>query len=78
LPAHLKELVTEKLTLFINSITDERFLTDPMGKQRWEGLIKYLNQEDWSSKLPALREYIEVCDRTRGLNFKETFPELTL
>jgi MoaA/NifB/PqqE/SkfB family radical SAM enzyme len=78
LPAHLKELVTEKLTLFINNITDERFLTDPMGKQRWEGLIKYLNQEDWSSKLPALREYIEVCDRTRGLNFKETFPELTL
>jgi MoaA/NifB/PqqE/SkfB family radical SAM enzyme len=78
LPKHLKDLVTEKLTLFINNITDERFLNDPMGKQRWQGLVKYLNQEDWSNKIPTLLDYLNVCDDTRGLNFKETFPELTL
>ena len=78
LPKHLKDSVTEKLTLFINNITDERFLEDPMGKQRWQGLVKYLNQEDWSNKIPTLLDYLNVCDDTRGLNFKETFPELTL
>ncbi len=78
LPKHLKDLVTNKLTSFINNNTDKRFLTDPMGKQRWEGFIKYLNYEDWSNKMPALLEYLEVCDNTRGLNFRETFPELTL
>ena len=78
LPKHLKELVTEKLTSFINNITDERFLEDPMGKQRWQGLVKYLNQEDWSNKIPTLLDYLNVCDDTRNLNFKETFPELTL
>ena len=78
LPEHLKNLVTEKLTLFINNISDERFINDPMGKQRWQGLVKYLNQEDWSNKIPTLLDYLNVCDDTRGLNFKETFPELTL
>ena len=59
-------------------ISDERFINDPMGKQRWQGLVKYLNQEDWSNKIPTLLDYLNVCDDTRGLNFKETFPELTL
>jgi hypothetical protein len=47
-----------------------------MGKQRWEGIIKYMYSEDWSSKLPALIEYLDSCDKTRGTNWRETFPEL--
>ena len=32
--------------------------------------------EDWSHKLPMMIEYLETCDKTRGLNFREVFPEL--
>lgn len=78
LPKSIKDKVTNTLVEFISSITDERFLTDPMGKQRWEGLINYMNQEDWSNKLPALIEYLNICDETRNLNYKQTFPELIL
>lgn len=78
LPQHLKEQVTTKLTNFVDSITDEAFLSDPMGKQRYLGLISYMNQEDWSSKIPTLLDYLNVCDDTRNLNYKDYFPELTL
>jgi hypothetical protein len=78
LPKSIKDKVTNTLVEFISSVTDEKFLTDPMGKQRWEGLINYMNQEDWSNKLPALLEYLNICDETRNLNYKQTFPELTL
>ena len=78
LPKSIKDKVTNTLVEFISSVTDERFLIDPMGKQRWEGLINYMNQEDWSNKLPALLEYLNICDETRNLNYKQTFPELTL
>lgn len=76
LPKTLKDQVTTKLTEFINTLTDDRFLEDPMGKQRWEGLINYMNQEDWSAKTPALLEYLSICDSTRNLNYKDFFPEL--
>jgi hypothetical protein len=48
-----------------------------MGKQRWLGLIKYMNQEDWSSKLPMLKDYLDVCDSTRKTNYKTIFPKLS-
>ena len=33
-------------------------------------------QEDWSNKVPALVEYLEITDKQRGLDFRKTFPEL--
>lgn len=77
LPKSIKDQVTVKLSEFVNSIQDERFLSDPMGKQRWLGLINYMNQEDWTNKIPALLEYLSMCDNTRNLNYKQVFPELT-
>jgi hypothetical protein len=33
-------------------------------------------QEDWSTKLPALREYLTVTDERRGTDYTKTFKEL--
>ena len=77
LPMTLKNLAAEKIARFIKSQSKNmHFQNDPFGKQRWDGLIKYMMAEDWSHKLPAMIEYLETCDRNRGTDFKSVFPDL--
>ena len=76
LPADIKELVSTRINSLIEKYSSPLFDTDPYGRQRWAGLVKYMNDEDWSVKLPAMIEYLEVTDRTRGTDFRSTFPEL--
>ena len=33
-----------------------------------------MEQEDWSHKLPACKEYLAVTDERRGTSFENTFP----
>ena len=33
-------------------------------------------EDDWSQKLPSLREYLDISDKRRGTNYKETFKEI--
>lgn len=77
LPLNIKKLVTEKISTFIESQTSIDFINDTYGKQRWEGLLKYMNSEDWSHKLFSTREYLAITDATRCTNFREVFPELS-
>jgi hypothetical protein len=51
-------------------------MTNPYGFQRWQGLIQYMNSEDWTNKIPMLQDYISVMDQQRGTDFKSVFPEL--
>lgn len=77
LPIEIKNKVRRQIEDFLlENIKDNYFNDHPMGRQRWEGIIKYMYSEDWSSKLPALVEYLDSCDKTRGTNWRETFPEL--
>jgi MoaA/NifB/PqqE/SkfB family radical SAM enzyme len=77
LPENLKKLAEEKIMRFINEQnTNEVFVNHPMGRRRWLGIINYMMQEDWSSKIPMLKEYLEICDQTRGTDFKKVFPEI--
>jgi len=32
--------------------------------------------EDWTSKLPQTINYLETLDKSRGTNFRKTFPEI--
>ena len=52
-------------------------MTNPYGFQRWQGLIQYMNSEDWTNKIPMLQDYISVMDQQRGTDFKSVFPELS-
>lgn len=77
LPSETKLLVKQRVDEFCLAEADNtEFQTNPYGLQRWQGLVKYMMAEDWSHKLPELRDYISVTDATRGTNFAQVFPEL--
>ena len=73
LPQKEKELVTERIHKLVEKYSTPDFDTDNYGKQRWLGLVDYMNSEDWSHKLPAAIEYLEITDKTRKTDFKTTF-----
>jgi len=77
LPQHLKDLAETRINDFIESQVDnQEFNNHAFGKQRWQGIVNYMQQEDWSDKLTSTLEYLEVCDATRGTNFREVFKDL--
>jgi hypothetical protein len=77
LPKHLKNQVAEQIDYFcFRQSRNAEFQNNPYGQQRWQGLVRYMMAEDWSSKLPVTVEYLEQCDQQRGTNFRTIFPEL--
>jgi hypothetical protein len=79
LPQYLKDRVATTVEKFCASrINDIEFMSNPYGATRWRCLVQYMNQEDWSHKIPILLDYLETTDQTRGTNFRQVFPELSL
>ncbi len=77
LPNEVKQIVKQRIDGFLDRQKfNLEFDRSPVGRVRWEGLVKYMMQEDWSNKVPALVEYLEITDKQRGLDFRKTFPEL--
>ena len=35
-----------------------------------------MDSEDWSVRLPEMKEFLELCDKQRGIKFADTFPEM--
>ena len=35
-----------------------------------------MESEDWSVRLPELKEYLMLCDKQRNMNFYETFEDM--
>ena len=77
LPMELKQMAADRITRFIKTINTDEFSNNSYGRQRWEGIIKYMMEEDWSNKLPSLVEYLNVTDANRGTDFRKTFVELS-
>ena len=48
----------------------------PYGIKRLEGMLQFMESEDWSNRLPETKEFIERCDELRGLNWQDVFPEM--
>jgi hypothetical protein len=46
------------------------------GISRLEGMLKFMESEDWSNRLPETKEFLDLCDKQRNLNFSEIFPEM--
>ena len=55
---------------------DDFWKKNPYGWARWRAILDFMDAEDHSDQLPALKEYIERMDALRGLDSKSTFPEL--
>ena len=75
LPQQLKVEAERRIHDLIRKYSSEDFNSDTYGKQRWLGLIDYMKSEDWSVKFPAMIEYLEITDNTRGTDFRSTFKE---
>jgi MoaA/NifB/PqqE/SkfB family radical SAM enzyme len=77
LPLYLKDEVVRRVEYFCSRrSTDTEFMSNPYGYARWKGLVKYMMAEDWSHKIPLALDYLETTDRTRGTDFRVTFPWL--
>jgi MoaA/NifB/PqqE/SkfB family radical SAM enzyme len=77
LPKHVKNIAEKRINGFVDSqLNNKEFNNQSFGKQRWQGIIKYMYQEDWSNKLSSTLEYLNICDSTRGTNFREIFQDL--
>jgi hypothetical protein len=89
-PAHLnvkvlspafKAKVAEKYERFYAWLSehyrnDAAFLESPYGIRRLKGMVKFMQSEDWSRRMPELREYLRLMDGIRGTSFREAFPEM--
>jgi MoaA/NifB/PqqE/SkfB family radical SAM enzyme len=79
LPKHVKDKVSANIDYFCHRQTrNQEFVNNPYGLKRWQGLVQYMNQADWSDKIPTLLDYLEVTDQQRGTNFRTIFPDLDL
>lgn len=92
LPAWFKAEVRKKFEEFYTwweenwelSLTDEQIGKVPYqvwrnseyGIKRLQGLVTFMESEDWSNRLPEMKEYLELIDKQRNLSFAETFPEM--
>ena len=48
----------------------------PYGIKRLEGLVSFMNSEDWSERLPETAEWCFTIAKTRNLDFIKIFPDL--
>ena len=54
----------------------EEFMQSEYGIKRLQGLINFMNAEDWSNRLPETSEWCYTVAKQRGIDFNEVFPEL--
>jgi hypothetical protein len=58
------------------TLDQDVFLMNDYGVKRLRGLIRFMQSEDWSVRLPEMKDYLEKIDAHRGTSFYETFPEM--
>jgi hypothetical protein len=46
------------------------------GIKRLEGIIQFMKSEDWSQRLPEMKEFLELCDKQRNSDWKKVFIEM--
>ena len=46
------------------------------GIKRLEGMLSFMESEDWSVRLPEMHEFLALCDKQRNNSFSATFPEM--
>lgn len=86
LPKWFKEKCRAKYENFYSWMADnwsitsapnkDDFIHSNYGINRMRGMINFMESEDWSNRLPELREYISIIDAKRKTSFSETFPEM--
>lgn len=57
-------------------ISYDEWVNAPYGIKRFQGIINFMNSEDWSQRLPETKEWIRLVNRSRGWDnkFLDVFP----
>jgi len=57
-------------------VTYEQWRDAEYGIKRLDGILNFMDSEDWSQRLPEMKEFLGLCDAERNISFFETFPEM--
>ena len=57
-------------------VTYDQWRKAEYGIDRLEGMLKFMESEDWSNRLVETKEYLDNVDSVRGLSFSNTFLEM--
>ena len=57
-------------------VSYEQWRNASYGIKRMEGMLQFMESEDWSNRLPEMEEFLRLCDQQRGMSFADTFPEM--
>lgn len=57
-------------------VTYEDWRTANYGIQRLEGMLQFMESEDWSIRLPEMKEFLELCDKQRNTSWQEVFSDM--
>lgn len=58
------------------TVTKEQFMDASYGIKRLEGMLSFMESEDWSVRLPEMQEFLDLCDSQRDIKFTQVFPEM--
>jgi len=59
-----------------DDITFDEWRNNKYGIKTLYSILDFMEAEDWSVRLPETREFLQLCDKQRGISFEETFPEM--
>jgi MoaA/NifB/PqqE/SkfB family radical SAM enzyme len=81
LPMDFKNKTLEKINNFSDELLKRNdlhpeFAQSPYGIKRLKSLTNFMMSEDWSRRLPQLKEYLFKLDGLRKTDFNKTFPEM--
>ena len=57
-------------------VTYDQWRNASYGISRLEGMLSFMESEDWTQRLPEMKEFLDLCDAQRGIHFSEVFPEM--
>lgn len=55
----------------------DTWLASTYGVKRFKNIVNFMNAEDWSQRLPEMKEWVQKLEAHRGQNFAEAFPHMT-
>jgi len=57
-------------------VSYDQWRNSEYGIKRLQGIVQFMESEDWNNRLPELKEYISLIDKQRNLSFEDTFYEM--
>jgi len=66
----------KKLRGYLNDVDYDTWRNSEYGINRLEGLLTFMEAEDWSERLPETAEWCYKVAKQRFLDFNDVFPDL--